>query len=186
MSKPMKLNEEQFRAKVKEIALRLMSENTTDLGDPMDQKMNQKDSVGTTSHDNKLVGSPDNLNSPSQDKLDTEKENDATEDAMDSQDVEKLNEGDDYEDKGDATDVKMNSQDSDGGSDKKAAAAVEVDASSSAHSGASTKGQKKANFDSKKGMNDKTNENGGDDKGTDAPDVDMNTQDKEVDEGTKT
>ena len=185
MANAKKLNEEQLRDMVKNMALKIMSENKIDLGDPMDQKLNQNDSVGTTSHENELVGSPKNLNAPSQGKLDTEKENDSTEDTMEDQDVEQLNEGD-YEDKGDATEVKMNSQDSDKGSDEKAAAAVEVDAAGSTHSGASTKGQKKANFESKKGMNDSSNENGGDDKGTDSTEVDMNTEDKDVDEGTKT
>ena len=175
-----KLTEKEFRTIVRGI----IKESVEDLGDSMDQDLNQQDGVNTTSHPNIGLGAPKKANKPSQSPTDTKKENDA--DAPETPEPEQLKEAKDVENKGEATDVKMNSQDSVKGSDEKAAAAVEVEAAGGSHSGDSTKGMSKSKFDSKKGMNDSANENGGDDKGTDATEADMNQMDKENDEGTKT
>lgn len=168
---------------VRELVRQMIQEAAQELGDALDQPLNQMDKVNTSDHPNELIGAPEELNKPSQEKLDTDSEADKH---KNNPEVEQLNEGDDYEDAGDPTEVKMNSQDSDQGSDGGAAAAVEVETSGK-HSGASTKGQAKAKFDSKKGMNDGSNENGGDDKGEPHFDVDMNAMDGEGDdEGAKT
>jgi len=167
---------------VRELIRNMIQEAVKEIGDVMDQPLNQMDNVHTSEHPNELIGAPEEPNKPSQKPMDTEKEADKH---KNNPEVEQLNEGNDYTEEGDAIDVKMNSQESDGGYD--AAAAVEVEASGSKHGGSSTKGQAKANFESKKGMNDDSNENGGDDKGEPHFDVDMNTMDGEGDdEGAKT
>ena len=175
-----KLNEDQFRKLVRKI----IKENVADSGDVMDQSLNTMDGVNTTSHPNIGLGAPKKANKPSQNPVDTKKENSKYEPKNPK--TEQLKEANDVEDKGDVTDVKMNTQDSKGGHDKKIAAAVEVEAAGGVHNGDSTKGMSKSKFDSKKGMNNSTNENGGDDKGTDATEADLNTMDKDVYEGTKT
>jgi hypothetical protein len=85
------------------------------------------------------------------------------------------------------TDVKMNKQDKDQGHDEKIAAAVKVDAANSTKKGTADnphiEGMKNGNFESKKG-------NQGTKASTPFEDrkdkVDMNSQDREVDEGAKT
>ena len=172
------LNEEQFRKLVREIIKESVAK---DLGDSMDQDLNQNDGVNTEDHPNELIGAPENANDPSQSPVDTKSENDK--DAPETPKAEQLAEGDEI-DAGDATEVDMNSQE--GGSKVESKAAVEVTAGSGTHSGDLTKGMAKSSVDTKSGMNDSDNENGGDDKGVDATEAEMNQMDKESDEGTKT
>lgn len=85
------------------------------------------------------------------------------------------------------TDVKMNQQDKDQGHDEKIAAAVKVDAANSTKKGTADnphiEGMKNGNFESKKG-------NQGTSASTPFEDrkdkVEMNSQDREMDEGAKT
>jgi len=175
-----KLNEKQFR----EVVRNIIKESVKDLGDSMNQDLNTMDSVNTTDHPNTLIGAPENTNDPSQSPVDTKKENDK--DAPETPKTEQLKESKgDVENAGEVTDVDMNSQDSELG-DHKDGAVVEVEAGGGTHSGESTKGMAKAKEETKSGMNDSSNENGGDDKGAEATETKMNAMDKEVDEGTKT
>jgi hypothetical protein len=175
-----KINEAEFRKLVR----RIIKENVKDLGDALEQDLNQHDDVATSEHENELLGAPENTNDPSQSPMDTKEDNEKH--APKTPKPEQLKEAKDVENAGDAIDVKMNSQESDHGHDEEIAAAVEVEAANGTHSGEFTKGMSKSNFDSKSGMNDSTNENGGDDKGVDATEAEMNQMDKEIDEGTKT
>jgi len=85
------------------------------------------------------------------------------------------------------TDVKMNQNDNDQGHDEKIAAAVKVDAASSSKKGTSDnphiEGMKNSNFESKKGnQSTKASTPYNDREG----EVDMNAEDREMDEGAKT
>lgn len=154
-----KINEAEFRQLVRKI----IKENVEDLGDALEQDLNHNDDVCTSDHENKLLGAPDNKNEP-------------------SQDAKSLSESEDFTNAGDAIEVKMNSHDSSKG---ESSAKVSVKASSGTKKGESIQGMSNASFDTKKGMNNSDNENGGSDKGEDAIDSKMNQMDKEADEGTK-
>lgn len=78
--------------------------------------------------------------------------------------------------------VEMNELDEDQGHDEEISAAVKVDAASSTKNGESTKGQHNADFDSKKG-NPSTASSEPFEERKDK--VDMNSQDKAVDDGAK-
>ena len=82
--------------------------------------------------------------------------------------------------------VNMTEKDSEIGYEKKPKAQTQVSAAGSTHSGPSTKGMKKATFDTKDGLND-DNKIGGKEKGDLHFDIEMNQNDKEIDDnGTKT
>ena len=85
------------------------------------------------------------------------------------------------------TDVKMNQNDKDQGHDEKIAAAVKVDAASSTKKGTADnphiEGMKNSNFESKKGNQSTKASTPFEDRNDN---VDMNAEDREMDEGAKT
>ncbi len=82
--------------------------------------------------------------------------------------------------------VNMAEKDSEIGYDKKPKLQTQVSAAGASHNGPSTKGMKKAEFETKDGLNDK-NLNGGKEKGDLHFDVEMDQNDKDIDDaGVKT
>jgi hypothetical protein len=84
------------------------------------------------------------------------------------------------------TEPKMNAQDNDQGSDEDAAVAVKVDAGAKKGGSDHTAGQAKANFTSKKKIQDTSASGPFDDRVSDSHEMEMNKEDKLVDEKAKT
>jgi len=161
--KKITISPEDLKKIIKEEASKILKEEAdkiTDAGDTMDVDMNQMDRVDNSdgSAYTKSTGAG---------QFEKKKAN------MSNEEV--------------PTDVKMNQKDNDQGHDEKIAAAVKVDAAGSTKKGTADnphiEGMKNSKFDSKKGNQSTKASTPFEDRNDN---VDMNAEDREMDEGTKT
>lgn len=139
------------------------AEKMLSLGDPMEAEMNQMDNELGNSKGDSLV--------KAKEKGGFEKKSSAP---KADENIEETEE---------ATEVEMNELDGDQGHDEKIAAAVKVDASKATKSGPSIEGQHKAKFDSKSENPSTSSSEPFEERKTK---VEMNSEDKEGEEGAKT
>lgn len=161
--KKITISPEDLKRLIKEEASKILKEEAdkiTDAGDTMDVDMNQMDRVDNSD------GSA-YVKSTGTGQFEKKKAN------MSNEDI--------------PTDVKMNQQDKDQGHDEKIAAAVKVDAASSAKKGTADnphiEGMKNGNFESKKGNQSTKASAPFEDR---KENVDMNSEDRVVGDGAKT